>query len=417
MLLLLGCFYHLYSQIDQLEDRCVTYYPKEIQPFENWLQAKEDFGIANIDEVYRIPVVIHILHMGEPIGEGTNLSDEVVQSQLAVINQDFRREAGTRGYNEHPAGGDAKIEFVLAERAPDGSQTSGIVRIDVTEEELPTGIGNALLLSAHFSYWNSEHYLNIWSMPWLPENTLLGVARFPESDLPGLPDESQEGWNLPGIGEVDGVVVNAHHFGKTDATGPYHLGRTLTHELGHFLGLFHVWGPNDLDADGCDLDDFCTDTPPTRARVSGCPTDLLACDGRPAMVENYMDYADDACMNIFTQDQIRRMRTVLENSPRRKSLINSPATGPILDLPDELFGTVNIYPNPVSDRLIISINNHRQNTVRIQLHDMRGRVILDREVSYFGEEIEVLIPPITERILILTVISGEFSYRQKLLMK
>ena len=109
---------------------------------------------------------------------------------------------------------------------------------------------------------------------------------------------------------MDGVAVNAHHFGETGKAGPYSLGRTLTHEIGHFLGLFHVWGPNDHDVDGCELDDFCEDTPPTRAMSSGCPTNALACDGRPAMIQNYMDYSDDACMNIFTNDQIARMRTV-----------------------------------------------------------------------------------------------------------
>ena len=176
-------------------------------------------------------------------------------------------------------------------------------------------------------------------------------ARFPESDLPGLPDERQEGWVLPDKGEIDGVAVNAHHFGETGREGPYSLGRTLTHELGHFLGLYHTWGPNDHDADGCELDDFCTDTPPTRARLSGC-SPQLACDGTPAMIENYMDYTDDACMNIFTLEQINRMRTVFSQQSQEK--ITNPIACQLIPFwmsPGEVETSVSIFPNPGSGSL------------------------------------------------------------------
>ena len=103
------------------------------------------------------------------------------------------------------------------------------------------------------------------------------------------------------------------------------MGRTATHEVGHYLGLLHVDGDGD-----CSTDDFCTDTPPVGFKTSGCPSVRpLACDGSAAQIENYMDYTDDRCMNMFTIQQKARMRTVLNYSPRRKTLNSSPGLQPV----------------------------------------------------------------------------------------
>src|SRR5690606_5227749 len=99
------------------------------------------------------------------------------------------------------------------------------------------------------------------------------------------------------------------------ASSRYGLGRTLTHEVGHYLGLLHPWGDG-----SCETNDYCDDTPPVSGPTNGCHATAIACDGRPAMTENYMDFIDDACMNVFTADHVRRMRYVLENSPNRISL-------------------------------------------------------------------------------------------------
>jgi PKD repeat protein len=106
-------------------------------------------------------------------------------------------------------------------------------------------------------------------------------------------------------------------------SGTYNAGRTATHEVGHYLGLRHIWGDG-----GCSVDDYCGDTPNSDAANYGCPTTHVSC-GSLNMVQNYMDYTDDNCMNIFTADQRTRMRTVMENSPRRSNLRTSPVCQPL----------------------------------------------------------------------------------------
>lgn len=261
-----------------------------------------------ISEIYTIPIVVHVLHLGEPIGEGTNLSDEQIESQIRVINEDFRRKENTRGFNNHPDGADAKIEFILAKKDPQGNSTNGIVRIDVLESGKPIQYHNFEYM-ASLSYWNPEHYLNVWTEPFADNliGLILGQATGPKTDLPG------SDYFLKGEPESrEGISINAAHFGESSIPSDYNLGRTLTHEIGHYLGVLHPWGTGK-----CATNDFCDDTPAVDKAVN--PT----C-GEAAMTGNYMNYATDKSMNIFTNDQVSRMRYVLENSPYRKSLLTSP---------------------------------------------------------------------------------------------
>ncbi|NVK85950.1 MAG: hypothetical protein HWE21_16605 [Cytophagia bacterium] len=277
-------------------------------------------------QVYRIPIVVHVLHLGEAVNVGDNLSYEQIQSQIRVLNEDFRRKPNTNGFNNDQLSADSGIEFYLANKAPDGSATNGIVRINLLENESPSFGGNRVAMGAHYSMWDPDRYLNIWTWPGIKDSGV-GEAQFPVSDLPGL--EDQQDLQIPGVDElsgfpvayVDGIAITAMHFGVSNLDSPYNLGRTGTHEMGHFLGLLHIWGDNAKEGT-CEADDFCDDTPPTKNRTLGSPNDLLACDGSLAMVENYMDYTDDVRMNKFTKHQIDRMRYVLANSPRRKSLVN-----------------------------------------------------------------------------------------------
>ena len=149
-------------------------------------------------------------------------------------------------------------------------------------------------------------------------NSLLGYAQFPNSSgLTGFICNQ-------GAANTDGVVVQFSSFGRINTTAPYNLGKTMTHEIGHWLGLRHIWG------DATCGDDFCGDTPTHQTSNSGCPSHPKpnACGTADEMFENYMDYSNDACLNIFTRDQTTRMRTVLTSSPRRASLLNSDACLP-----------------------------------------------------------------------------------------
>jgi len=280
------------------------------------------------DEIYRIPVVVHVIHEGEPVGVGPNLSRERIEGQIRSLNDDYRRRPGTRGYNTHPAGGDASIEFVLTQADPDGFSTDGIVRVNAREVDNPAEGQGLFAYYAHYGYWDPARYLNIWTMP-LHESTIdvvLGQATGPDTDLPGA-DLLLDGEPH----QPEGVLINAFHFGESALDSEYNLGRTLTHEIGHYLGLLHPWGGGD-----CTANDYCPDTPAVSDAVFGCSgSPPLGCTGEVVMVENYMNWTSDRCMNTFTKDQIARMHYVLENSPRRRSLWKSPA----LKAPSNAFGT------------------------------------------------------------------------------
>ncbi|MGS2740983.1 zinc metalloprotease [Sinomicrobium sp. M5D2P17] len=276
---------------------------------------------VNTEWVYRIPVVVHVVHNGEPVGQGANISTAQIRSQIEVLNEDFRKKSGTRGYNEHPEGGDARIEFVLSEKAPDGSvmEEPGIDRIHGGRNEWPKGfVRNPIETSLKpHTIWPPDRYFNIWTVNFggFVSRDLLGYAQFPDqSGLEGLDPYG-------GPEDTDGIVIGYKYFGSSDKGNfpslvrPYDLGRTTTHEVGHWLGLRHIWGDGD-----CAVDDYCNDTPPAAAPNYGCPEEHISC-GTLDMVENFMDYTEDACMHIFTADQVNRMLTVLENSPRRRELV------------------------------------------------------------------------------------------------
>lgn len=319
-----------------------------IQQFEEWLAPKvasykAEKGTAAGSEknlVLQIPVVVHIFHNGEAIGTAPNISDAQVLSQIQVLNEDFRKILGSRGYNENPVGADLEIEFVMAQTDPDGNSTNGINRRNINQDGVTVDdMENSLKAG---TIWDATQYMNMWSVKFVaPDQQTLGYAQFPEgSGLGGLPDSGEDA-------TTDGVVMRYQSFGTSDLDdgsfileAPYDLGRTATHEVGHWIGLRHIWG----DGLGCNLgapvtgcscseDDFCDDTPNADNANYGCPEDKTSPCEDPLnptsdMVENYMDYSDDPCMNIFTEDQKIRARTVMANSPRRMELPNSPALFP-----------------------------------------------------------------------------------------
>ncbi len=290
---------------------------KFILEFEKWMDKKQDerlnnFGqiqlFSNLEKIYTIPVVVHVLHKGEGYGQGANIPDEQIIAQLQIMNEDFRRQnedASNTPERFLPVAADIGIEFVLAGTDPEGNPTNGITRKQGTRNIWAQVNSQEI---SNNSFWPSEDYLNIWVADL--SFGLIGWGQFPESDLPGL-DES--------LGRTtDGVVVDFELFGSGGNARPTSLGRTATHEIGHYFGLRHTWGDG-----GCDVDDFCLDTPNMNSPSSGCNPGRESC-GEITMVQNYMDYSSDACMNLFTLDQKGRMLTVIENSPRRQSLLTSP---------------------------------------------------------------------------------------------
>jgi hypothetical protein len=315
--------------------------PESTQQFEQWLQQKinqrksnQKKGTENLkmfsasDATYKIPVVVHVIHMGEPVGMESNLSEARILSQLEALNKDFNRinedKVKTPASFESVAGS-LNIEFVLAKSAPNGQPTTGIVRVDGGKRKNAPQVSNRCWnvntenseLKAK-SYWPSEDYLNIWVSRLC--NDYIGLAQYPVSDLEGL-----EGYK-DGLALTDGVVIDYSAFGIGSEDPSYNLGRSTTHEVGHFLGLRHTWG----DENNCTGSDYVSDTPnQAGSSLDYCPapftvkTDDCSTSAPGVMYQNYMDYTDDACMNLFTKGQVERMQVILENSPRRASLLNS----------------------------------------------------------------------------------------------
>jgi PKD repeat protein len=314
-----------------------------LNEFENFIQKKiieinkRDASGRTQATIVSIPIIVHVVHNGEAVGTGTNLSQAQVAAQLAVLNEDFRRKAGTPGFNDNPVGADIEIEFCLSPVDENGAAMAepGIDRYDGNQTDWSRDeIENKLKPT---TIWNPNLFYNIWTVKFDPvDGNLIGYAQFPDqSGLPGLQEKG-------GPASTDGVVIRYQSFGSVDKgsfpvmQAPYNKGRTLTHETGHWLGLRHIWG------DGNCAEDFVSDTPPASGPSSGCPVGRISCGG-VNMVQNYMDYSDDACMNIFTTGQKNRMRAVIENSPRRQSLIQANLCSPaVADAP---------VPNFMADKL------------------------------------------------------------------
>lgn len=286
--------------------------------------------------VLNIPIIVHVVHNGEAIGTGTNISQAQVQAQIEVLNEDFRRAPGTPGFNSNPVGADIELEFCLSPVDQNGNVMAepGIHRYNGARADWSTEQIENILKPT--TIWNTNLFYNIWTVRFASSNSnLIGYAQFPDqSGLAGLPTS--------GPASTDGVVVRFQSFGSVDKgnfpvmVAPYNRGRTLTHETGHWLGLRHIWGDG-----GCGADDFVADTPNADGPSSGCPIGRISCSG-VNMIENYMDYTNDACMNIFTQGQKTRMLAVLQVSPRRKSLVEGNLCNPIVaDVPTPNFDVNN----------------------------------------------------------------------------
>ncbi|GAB3883548.1 M43 family zinc metalloprotease [Spirosoma agri] len=325
------------------------------------------------ETVYRIPVVVHVVHNNASNAVGgsnnANISDEQIASEIQVLNEDYRRKEGTNGFNTSSLGADAKIEFFLATTDPNGQPTSGITRHYYPQKTSFDIFTDDVLLS-QIVYWPSDRYLNIWVTSL--QNNYLGYTQFPTAadTLKGLPGDTNE--------FVDGSMIDYRYFGRrigTVTSASYSLGRTATHEIGHWLGLIHTWG----DGDGC-AEDYVADTPPTKApnQTTQCRTTYSTCvNGVQTrdLTEDYMDYSPDACMNLFTKGQVDRMRAVLQFSPRRAKLIRSVAA-----LPETEQLTLTVYPNPASSSPTVDVQLKGFQSFSVELFDMSGRQL--RTMSY-----------------------------------
>jgi hypothetical protein len=234
--------------------------------------------------IYEVPVVVHIITADN--GVTGDLTDQMVQSQIEVLNEDYLAIAGTPGDDGTYIG----IRFVLATVDPNGDPTTGITRTANTtwfNDNDEQGFKSALM-------WDPNRYLNFYT-----NNTqYLGYSWFPQ-------------WGVGGW--QDGVVILYQAFGRPSTLPPYNLGRTATHEVGHWIGLFHPFegGCGNPDPPYCytTADRIC-DTEPDAMEHYSC-TPGTNCGSYRIPIENYMEYTPDACMTRFTEEQMLRMRCTL----------------------------------------------------------------------------------------------------------
>lgn len=253
--------------------------------------------------IVTIPVVFHVVYNNAT----QNISDALIFAQLDQLNKDFARlnsDAGNTPSAFQGVAVNTNVQFCLAQRTPSGAATTGIVRKSTTVSSFSSN--NAVKFSSQGGddAWDATKYLNIWVCNL--GSSLLGYAQFPG-----------------GSATTDGVVVLFSTVGSLSTPGtasPYNYGRTMTHEVGHWLNLRHIWGDANCG------NDLVSDTPTQQTSNYGCPNfPRVTCSNGPNgdMFMNYMDYTDDGCMNMFTAGQSSRMAALFTSGGARVGLTTS----------------------------------------------------------------------------------------------
>jgi hypothetical protein len=275
-------------------------------------------GFNEGEPMITIPVVVHVVYKTKE----QNISDEQIFSQMDVLDRDFRKKNIDR--NQIPEvwksiAADTRIEFDLATVDPNGNPGLAITRTHTNKNEFIDNDDVKFDSKGGKNAWDTTRYLNIWVCKL--GNDLLGYAQFPN-----------------GPPETDGVVISYEAFGTIGtAKAPFALGRTTTHEIGHYLDVFHIWGDENLLEDPCSRTDNVIDTPNQKGPNTGKHTfpshkeDCPNTGENGTMFCNYMDYVWDESMYMFTLGQYARMRATL-GGPRRTLLTSDVLRKPEQDL-------------------------------------------------------------------------------------
>lgn len=276
-----------------------------------------------------IPIVFHVVYEN-----GTeNISDAKLQSQLDVLNEDFRKlnvDFATVPSAFQGLGADMEIQFCLASIDPSGNPTSGITRTQTTDSGFDTDDQVKFTSQGGQNVWDRNKYLNIWVCD-MSGAGLLGYAQFPG-----------------GPASTDGVVLTYNSVGRIGVSGPYNKGRTATHEVGHWLNLRHIWGDSNCG------NDQVSDTPTQQTANYGCKNfPYVTCNNGPNgdMFMNYMDYGDDDCLKMFSNGQKTRAQSLFATGGSRVNLLSSnactitppPAVSCTDTLNYPLAGSVNVF--------------------------------------------------------------------------
>jgi len=313
-----------------------------------------------------IPVVVHVVHRTA----AESISIARILSNIDVLNQDYNKEnadTATIPSFYKPRAGSMGIRFIMANLDPNLQPTNGITYTKTTNTSFSLDNKIKLTSQGGEDIWDRNNYMNIWVGRL--NGSILGYAQ-----LPGGPAIS------------DGIVIDYRYFGAlgTGSLSPYNRGRTATHEVGHWLGLYHIWGDSNCG------EDFVNDTPQQEAANYGCPTyPKITCNNGQNnnteggdMYMNYMDYTNDICMKMFTQGQVDRMTGFLA-APSRSSLLSSYAlTGNSKQINAET--AIRIFPNPSGNGIFNLDMDYRltEGNIQIQVLNAQGAVQMDVSKDY-----------------------------------
>ncbi len=373
--------------------KCAT--PQLNETFENWIQKEilKQSQFANEKKavvIYNIPVIFHIIHTGQVVGTGYNLSLTQITSQITILNQDYRKlNADQSTYLTQPAlvavAGDMEINFCAAKVSPTGAALAepGVDRILASSKgwTSPPYTASSTYLENTVkatSIWDPTKYFNVWVTEM--SGGILGYAQFPTVPAGTVPITDIVGWG--GSATTDGVVVDFKYLGNS-TYAPYNKGRTLTHEAGHWLGLKHIWGD---DGTACSGTDNVADTPNQAGENYTCPTTngAVKTDGcttaSPGVLyQNFMDYSDDKCMVMFTAGQKARIQAVMANCTRRSSL-NTSYVCSTVDINETVSNLeMSLFPNPSNGELNVTVDLLNTDDVTILVVNTLGQTI--KEVS------------------------------------
>ena len=377
---------------DSLVQRNFRRMPELITQRQVYLDSIAHAAVPKIQArtVVTIPVVVHVVYKGTL----ENISDSQIFSQLDVLNADYRllnANAGATPAIFAPLAADMELEFCLAGSDPDGNPVSGIVRRETPWNNIGQLIAPDGRPRVHYTElggddaWDPEHYLNIWVCS--IGSGILGFGTYPGTAPPA----------------EDGVVIDPRYFGTNGLAAfnaPHHLGRTATHEIGHYFNLFHIWGDDEFS---CNDDDDVNDTPTQRGPYLGCPVFPQFSCGNSAMFMNFMDYTNDACMTLFTAGQKVRLWATLNSV--RSGLIDSIgcSTTAVLPAPGRI-AKLHISPNPGWKTLTLEVDTVMPGAV-VRIYDMAGKRWLTTSFDPVANKKQIDVSGLPEGVFQIQILS------------